>query len=199
MLVVGNCALAVNIEGCVRPPSSCCPPKPAIASALPPPLSPSRRHHTASRQVVGHRRARGRRRGAARSTMSRFTSLFSSGFLGSAVSAQSRTTDGLTRLRFTLETLPGSKKYVFTQATRSEILAELYGTFCGSHIHSFLPESRSGIPAQALLSEVQAHCSLNDAGSAEIITPGRCCSHIFSKGESCYRCKLRAIQLFLNP
>lgn len=128
--------------------------------------------------------------------MSRFTSLFSSGFLGSAVSSQSRTTDGLTRLRFTLETLPGSKKYVFTQGTRSEILAELYSTFWGSHINSFLPESMSSMPPQALLSEVQAHYSLNGSGSAEIITPGRCCSHIFSKGESCYRCKLRAISLF---
>lgn len=61
----------------------------------------------------------------------------------------------LTRLRFTLDTLPGSKKYIFTPDTRQEILSELYETFWGNHGSFFLPSAISLPPVQMLLSEVQ--------------------------------------------
>lgn len=127
--------------------------------------------------------------------MSRITSLLPTSFLGGGNSHRDRTTDGLTRLRFTLETLPGSKKYIFTPATRLEILSELYETFWGPHGHRFLP---SGIniaslpmrpPLPPLLSEIQTHYAFHGAGVEEPIVPGRSCGHIFLKGESCYRCK----------
>ncbi|THH04445.1 hypothetical protein EW145_g5517 [Phellinidium pouzarii] len=118
--------------------------------------------------------------------MSRLSSLFS---LGSSMSPQNRTTDGLTRLRFTLETLPGSKKYIFTPGTRSEILSELYETFWGPNGNSFLPNAISYLPVQLLLSEVQTRYGFHGAGAEPPIIPNRPCGHIFMKGESCYRCK----------
>ena len=122
------------------------------------------------------------------STMSRLSSLLSFA-AGSTMSPQNRTTDGLTRLRFTLETLPGSKKYIFTPATRCEILSELYETFWGPHGNFFLPNAISYLPVQALLSEVQTRYGFHGAGGDPPIIPGRSCGHIFTKGESCYRCK----------
>ncbi|KAI5118525.1 hypothetical protein M0805_007693 [Coniferiporia weirii] len=118
--------------------------------------------------------------------MSRLSSLFS---LGGSTTPQSRTTDGLTRLRFTLETLPGSKKCIFSPGTRSEILAELYETFWGPHGSYFLPNAISYQPVQLLLSEVQTRYGFHSAGTEPPIVPGRPCGHIFLKGESCYRCK----------
>ena len=57
---------------------------------------------------------------------SRITNLFaSSGLLGSSMSPRDRTTDGLTRLRFTLETLPGSKKFIFTPPGEAEVPIEI--------------------------------------------------------------------------
>ncbi|EJD04513.1 uncharacterized protein FOMMEDRAFT_107268 [Fomitiporia mediterranea MF3/22] len=120
--------------------------------------------------------------------MSRLSSIFST-LGGSSMSSQSRTTDGLTRLRFTLETLPGSKKYIFTPGTRSEILQELYETFWGPHGNLFLPNAISYLPVQLLLSEVQTRYGFHGAGGDPPIVPGRSCGHIFTKGESCYRCK----------
>lgn len=123
--------------------------------------------------------------------MSRLTSFLSTGFLGSTMSTQrDRNADLLSKLRFSLETLPGSKKYIFTQTTRAEILAELYDTFWGPHIHHFLPQSLTSMPTHLLLGDVQLHYAFNGAGSAEQAVPGRCCSHLFTKGETCYRCKL---------
>ncbi|KAL5535029.1 UBR1 [Sanghuangporus sanghuang] len=120
--------------------------------------------------------------------MSRLSSLLSFA-AGSTMSPQNRTTDGLTRLRFTLETLPGSKKYIFMPATRCEILSELYETFWGSHGSFFLPNAISFLPVQVLLSEVQTRYGFHGAGGEPPIIPGRSCGHIFTKGESCYRCK----------
>lgn len=105
------------------------------------------------------------------------------------MSPQNRTTDGLTRLRFTLETLPGSKKYIFTPGTRAEILSELYETFWGQNASYFLPNAVQGVPVQLLLSEVQVRHGFHGAGGELPIVPGRSCGHIFSKGEACYRCK----------
>ena len=105
------------------------------------------------------------------------------------MSPQNRTTDGLTRLRFTLETLPGSKKCIFTPGTRMEILSELYETFWGQNGSYFLPSAIQNAPVQQLLSELQVRYSFHGAGGEMPIVPGRSCGHIFAKGEACYRCK----------
>ena len=109
--------------------------------------------------------------------MSSLTSFFPSRLLGSMHSnPRDRQTDPLSRLRFTLETMPGSRKYNFTSATRAEILAELYDVFWGSYAHLFLPNSNSSLPLHATLSEVQA--SVGQFKEPQII-PGRPCGYIF--------------------
>lgn len=100
-----------------------------------------------------------------------------------------RTSDPLSHLRFALETMPGSRKYVFTPATRAEILSELYDAFWGSYAHLFLPNSNSSLQMHATLSEVQALLGFSGAGVEDPVIPGRQCGHIFKKGESCFRCK----------
>ena len=120
-------------------------------------------------------------------TMSSLSSFFPSRFLGSMHSnPRDRQTDPLSRLRFTLETMPGSRKYNFTLATRAEILAELYDAFWGPYAHLFLPNSNSSLPLHATLSEVQA--SAGQLKEHQVL-PGRPCGNIFKKGESCFRCK----------
>ncbi|KAI0960979.1 hypothetical protein AcV7_000205 [Taiwanofungus camphoratus] len=119
--------------------------------------------------------------------MSSLSSFFpiSSRLLGS-MHPRDRSSDPLSRLRFTLETMPGSRKYVFTPATRAEILSELYDAFWGQYAHLFLPNSNSSLPLHATLSEVQATAGLQKEPP---VIPGRPCGHIFKKGESCFRCK----------
>lgn len=99
---------------------------------------------------------------------------------------RSGTPDPLGRLRFVLDTMPGSRKYVFTPATRAEILSELYDAFWGSYAHLFLPNSNSSLPLHALLGEVQTRSGSHKQVSS---APGRPCGRLFKKGESCYRCK----------
>lgn len=94
--------------------------------------------------------------------------------------------DPLARLRFALDTMPGSRKYVFTPATRAEILSELYDSFWGQYAHLFLPNSNSSLPMHALLSEVQARVG---SSKETPVVPGRPCGHLFKKGEACFRCK----------
>ena len=119
--------------------------------------------------------------------MSSLSSFLPSRFLSSMHNnPRDRQTDPLSRLRFTLETMPGSRKYTFTPATRAEILAELYDAFWGSYAHLFLPNSNSSLPLHATLSEVQASVGLLKEWQG---VPGRPCGHIFKKGESCFRCK----------
>ncbi|KAG5634486.1 hypothetical protein H0H81_001778 [Sphagnurus paluster] len=57
-----------------------------------------------------------------------------------------RTSDPLQHLRFALETMPGSRKYVFTPATRAEILSELcfHGTNHVGHNVSFYIAQQPG-------------------------------------------------------
>ena len=98
-------------------------------------------------------------------------------------------TDFLTDLRFSLEIMPGSRKYVFTPAARAEIISKLYTAFMGQYPHFFLPSGVSQVPAQSLLSEHQISVGFGGAGKEDPLVPGRPCSHIFKKGESCYRCK----------
>ncbi|KAL4064755.1 hypothetical protein V8B97DRAFT_1875789 [Scleroderma yunnanense] len=100
-----------------------------------------------------------------------------------------RPSDPLSRLRFALETMPGSRKYVFTPATRAEILSELYDAFWAQYAHMFLPLSNSSLPMHATLSQVQAELAFAGAGAEHPVVPGRPCGHIFTKGESCFRCK----------
>lgn len=123
--------------------------------------------------------------------MSRLTSLFPSGILGNSNNSghRDRTTDGITRLRFTLETLPGAKKYVFSPSVKSDILTELYDTFWGQHATLLMPHGVTKMPPGILLSDLQIQYRYNGAGGEQPITPGRTCGHIFVKGESCYRCK----------
>ncbi|KAI0651382.1 hypothetical protein C8Q79DRAFT_932987 [Trametes meyenii] len=119
--------------------------------------------------------------------MSGLSSFFPSKLLGSMHSnPRERQTDPLSRLRFTLETMPGTRKYNFTPATRAEILAELYDAFWGQYAHLFLPNSNSSLPLHATLSEVQS--SVGQFKNLQVC-PGRPCGHIFKKGESCFRCK----------
>ncbi|KAH9947349.1 hypothetical protein B0H21DRAFT_339112 [Amylocystis lapponica] len=121
--------------------------------------------------------------------MSSLSSFFPSKLL-SSMHPRDRQSDPLSRLRFALETMPGSRKYVFTPATRAEILSELYDSFWGPYAHLFLPNSNSSLPLHATLSEVQASSSSN---KDPLVLPGRPCGHIFKKGESCFRCKDCAI------
>lgn len=114
---------------------------------------------------------------------------FAKKFMSSSTNPRERNPDPLHHLRFALETMPGSRKYVFTPATRVEILSELYTAFWGNYAHMFLPGSNSSLPLNATLSEFQASLGYGGAGREESVIPGRPCSHIFKKGESCFRCK----------
>ena len=102
--------------------------------------------------------------------------------------AQDRT-DLLSDLRFSLEIMPGSRKYVFTPTARAEILTKLYVSFMGQYPHLFLPSGVSPVPIHSLLSEYQASVAYSGAGKEDPLTLGKPCCHIFKKGESCYRCK----------
>ncbi|KAA1468351.1 hypothetical protein DENSPDRAFT_833612 [Dentipellis sp. KUC8613] len=109
--------------------------------------------------------------------------------MGSPANPRDRPSDPLSRLRPALETMPGSRKYVFTPATRAEILSELYDSFWGPYAHLFLPNSNSSLPLHATLSEVQTRLNFAGAADEEPVVPGKPCGHIFKKGESCFRCK----------
>ncbi|KAF9073193.1 hypothetical protein BDP27DRAFT_1381774 [Rhodocollybia butyracea] len=110
-------------------------------------------------------------------------------FLPSSMNPRDRTSDPLSHLRFVLETMPGSRKYTFTSATRAEILSELYDSFWGPYAHVFLPNSNSSLPLNAMLSEVQTKLGFCGAGKEAPMIPGRPCAHILKKGEPCFRCK----------
>uniref|UniRef100_A0A8H8CS44 E3 ubiquitin-protein ligase n=1 Tax=Psilocybe cubensis TaxID=181762 RepID=A0A8H8CS44_PSICU len=97
--------------------------------------------------------------------------------------------DFLSDLRFSLEIMPGSRKYVFTPAARAEIISKLYIAFMGTYPNLFLPSGVSQVPPHTLLSEYQVSVGFAGAGKEDPMVPGRPCSHIFNKGESCYRCK----------
>jgi hypothetical protein len=121
-------------------------------------------------------------------TMSSFSSFFPTKLLGS-INPRDRTADPTARLRFALETMPGSRKYVFTPATRAEIISELYDSFWGSYSHLFLPPSQAGLPPHATLSDVQLSLGFSGAGEEDPVIPGRPCGRICKKGEPCFRCK----------
>ncbi|KAJ7920766.1 hypothetical protein B0H13DRAFT_1986155 [Mycena leptocephala] len=121
--------------------------------------------------------------------MSGLSSFFPSKFLSSSMNSRDRPPESISHLRFFLETMPGSRKYDFTPSTRAEVLAELYDAFWGPHANLFLPHSHPSLPPHMMLSEFQAELGFNGAGKEEPVVPGRPCSHVFKKGESCFRCK----------
>ncbi|KAI0321477.1 hypothetical protein OF83DRAFT_1051178 [Amylostereum chailletii] len=108
--------------------------------------------------------------------------------LGSTTT-RDRPPDALSRLQSVLQTMPASRKYVFTPSTRAEILSELYNSFWGSYAHPFLPNSNSSLPLHTTLSEVQTRLNFSGAAEEDPPVPGRPCGRIFRKGESCFRCK----------
>lgn len=129
-----------------------------------------------------------------RPEMSALSSFFPSKFLPSSMNPRERASDPLSHLRFALETMPGSRKYTFSSATRAEILSELYDAFWGSYAHMFLG-SNSSLPLHATLSEIQTSLGFSGAGKPPPLIPGRPCGHILKKGESCFRCKCASIFL----
>ncbi|KAF7331631.1 E3 ubiquitin-protein ligase [Mycena kentingensis (nom. inval.)] len=90
------------------------------------------------------------------------------------------------QLRDLLDNLPATRKYAFSPTVRAEILSALYDAFHGNHLGLFLPAGTASIPPQRLLSQVQLESGI---GREMVVVPGRPCSHVFKKGESCYRCK----------
>jgi E3 ubiquitin-protein ligase UBR1 len=80
---------------------------------------------------------------------------------------------------------------VFTPAARAEILTKLYAALMGPNQKYFLPQGVNHVPTGQLLGEYQASVGFPGPGKEDGSGPveGRACSHIFRKGESCYRCK----------
>ncbi|KAM6497717.1 hypothetical protein JOM56_005665 [Amanita muscaria] len=97
-------------------------------------------------------------------------------------------TDPLSHLRFALETMPGSRKYVFTHSTRAEILTELYDAFWGQHSNAFLPPN-TNLPPNSTLNDLQLSTGFAGAGQSDPPYPGKICGHGIGKGESCFRCR----------
>lgn len=105
--------------------------------------------------------------------------------------------DPLADLRFALEVMPGSRKYVFTPGARAEILAKLYSSFLGNYPQLFLAGGLGKVPQHMLLSEHQASAASSTGVGViapgkekeDAIVPGQPCTHIFKKGECCFRCK----------
>ncbi|KAJ7461265.1 hypothetical protein B0H11DRAFT_2285848 [Mycena galericulata] len=121
--------------------------------------------------------------------MSGISSFFPTKFLPASMNTRDRPTESISHLRYFLETMPSSRKYIFSYETRAEVLAELYDAFWGTQAHLFLPPTHSSVPLHSMLSEIQAEVGFQGAGKDDPIIPGRPCSHIFKKGESCFRCK----------
>jgi len=124
------------------------------------------------------------------------SSLIPSKFLSQSMQARDRPlhgpppSDPLSHLRFVLETLPGSRKYVFTPATRAEILSELYDAFCVNHPTLFLPASSSTLPSNQTLHQAQLASGFAGSGQSDPPYPGKVCSRTILRGESCFRCRL---------
>ena len=119
--------------------------------------------------------------------MSTFSSFLPSKLLN--INNRDRSSDPLSRLRFALETMPGSRKYEFTPLTRTEIITELYDAFWGTHASHFVPNSSANLPLHTSLHEVQQRQGFGGAGKERKPVPGRACGNIFRKGECCFRCR----------
>ncbi|CEL59965.1 E3 ubiquitin-protein ligase UBR1 [Rhizoctonia solani AG-1 IB] len=104
-------------------------------------------------------------------------------FLG--ISQGTRPNDPLARLRFALETMPGSRKHVFSNGTRADVIKELYDAMWGNYSHLFVTWGTPLAP-DVLLGDAQRE---NIPGVDDLPVPGRGCGHIFKRGESCFRCR----------
>lgn len=120
-------------------------------------------------------------------TMSTFSSFLPSKLLN--INNRDRSSDPLSRLRFALETMPGSRKYEFTPLTRTEIITELYEAFWGTHASHFVPNPSANLPLHTSLHELQQRQGFGGAGKERKPIPGRACGNIFRKGECCFRCR----------
>src|ERR1700744_4974070 len=96
--------------------------------------------------------------------MSGFSSLLPFKSLGSS---SPRDPQNENRLRSALETMPGSRKYVFTPTTRVDVLSELYDAFWGLYAHLFLSTSGSSFPSIKMLSETQVAQRFSGAGNED--------------------------------
>jgi len=96
--------------------------------------------------------------------------------------------DPLSRLRFTLETMPGSREYEFTPPTTG-IITELYEAFWGTHASHFVRNPSADLPLHASLHEVQQRQGFGDAGKERKPIPGRACGNVFRKGECGFQCR----------
>jgi hypothetical protein len=85
--------------------------------------------------------------------MSTFSSFLPSKLLN--INNRDRSSDPLSRLRFALETMPGSRKYEFTPLTRTEIITELYDAFWGTHASHFVSNPSANLPLHTSLHELQ--------------------------------------------
>ena len=119
--------------------------------------------------------------------MSTFSSFLPSKLLN--INNRDRSSDPLSRLRFALETMPGSRKYEFTPLTRTEIITELYEAFWGTHAGYFVPNQSANLPLHTPLHELQQRQGFGGAGKERKPIPGRACGNIFRKGECCFRCR----------
>jgi E3 ubiquitin-protein ligase UBR1 len=120
--------------------------------------------------------------------MSGLSSFLPAKLLGSMNNNRDRPSDPLHHLRFALETMPGSRKYVFTPATRTEIISELYDAFWGAHAELFVPNAAVSLPLHSTLHELQRRMGFGMLWR-EKVELGRPCGNIFKKGECCFRCR----------
>lgn len=118
-------------------------------------------------------------------SMSALSSLIGKTILGGINNKERSSADGLSHLRYVLETMPAQKKYAF-QGTTNDVLHELYEAMWGQYPHYFLPPGVQSIVGQGLLSALQGQLYSADA---LVPGPGRTCARILQKGECCYRCK----------
>jgi E3 ubiquitin-protein ligase UBR1 len=128
--------------------------------------------------------------------MSSFSSFFPSRLLNPLNpprSSSQHPPDPLGPLRSTLDTLPATRNNTFNLAVRAQLLHELYAALWGPHAQLFVPEASAGgsgtLAPGAMLGEMQVKYKFYGAGGEERVVEGRPCGHIFSKGESCFRCK----------
>ena len=128
--------------------------------------------------------------------MTSFSSFLPSKLLN--INNRDRSSDPLSRLRFALETMPGSRKYEFTPMTRTEIITELYDAFWGSHTNLFVSNPSANLPLHTSLYELQHRLGFGGAGKERKPIPGRSCGNIFKKGECCFRCRCVAFPSPIN-
>jgi len=100
-----------------------------------------------------------------------------------------QSSDPLSRLRSTLETILGSPKYEFTPLNHTEIITELYEAFWGTHASHFVPNPSADLPLHASLHEVQQRQGFGGVGKKGKTILGRACGNTFREGECYFKCR----------